>query len=217
MSNLGLSIGAVHNLLNIDNRDFWIKYIRELNLNINAIELIFDPKTFNKLQLSKENIEWIKRLDYRSLHITPGFHCFDNWNINNYIYHPSWIMNNSYYKNNTLIENTDYEQDDKYFNILSNDFNICCDISHALSFSMDYLEAFIITHHTKIKQFHLSNYDKECHVPFYSAKYDRLNAIGKLLKSYNLLDLPFIIECNFKTELDLKNELVYVKNILWGE
>lgn len=214
---LGFSIGSLHNFIETKNRDDYITHLRQTNLYFNAIELIFGLETF---QLTKENIDWINSLDYTSLHVVPFVNHALDFEIDNYIYHSNWITNNLFYKENTLIENPEIKESEYYFDQLTNDFNICCDISHALAFGMDYLKEFVIKYHDKIRQFHLSDFDSKHHVPFHfnTAYYtvDRLFRIKEILDKYDLLKLPFIIECNFENELDLIKEFNYVKRVLWG-
>lgn len=221
---IGLAIGSVHNLISSD-RDDYITYIRSLNLPINAIEINFDPEDTYEFHLSSDNIRWIKSLKYKSLHLEPSTK--DEWISSmwdKFVFHSDFYnmnflpepANKLLTSKKLLIENLDcnavqYFERDEIKNQLATYWNICCDISHALSFGMEYLENFLDKYHLSIKEFHLSNFvDENCHTPFYNDSSYKLERVLLLVNKYNLSNVPIIIEENFMSQSEIINEVYYI-------
>ena len=219
MSNLGISIGSVWRLVKSKNRNEFINYIKDLNLDFNAIELLFAEKDLPNLNIS-DNIDWINSFNYKSFHHGPYKFCnkkiidniFNKIDFDSVIKHMDHEID--YNGDNILIENLESEKLD-YFNMYINN-NICCDLSHALSYDLNYLVNFIKTYYRHIKQFHISNcINGECHQLFYHDGYDKLKIIKILLTNFGLTDIPIIMEYAFNSKEELLHEYDYINDVLF--
>ena len=223
---IGISTGSIYKLIESNNIDAYITYIREdISHMINAIEILIPENKLKTFKLSEGNKEWLKKLDWISFHLPKN-----NININNQediiriinslpkldaiIIHcdisiSGYInLQNKKYKNIILYENTEHNN--------SIDFaeKICFDTSHALSFNYFYTLEFIKKYQNRIKQIHLSNYDSEdnfihyrFHLPFYKDS-------RKFFKLKNMIDFkayPIIIESTFEDLEDAKREINFIK------
>jgi hypothetical protein len=228
-NNLGLSIGSVHKIVQQIDRNYYISYIRDLNLDIDGIEVVLDSDNINSFILSDENKEWFDTLNHVSLHfdyrMTERIELLWQYDYKYFVFHQNytWPLQFSIAYNlhseKIILENIDIKTTIKggsHHNLLSNyvGYKLNCDISHALSFGFNYLKEFIQLHKNKIKQFHISNYNDECHTCFHNDKNNKLKEIFQIIKENDLTNIPFIIESTFNSESELINEVEYIKNEL---
>jgi len=231
---IGLSIGCFWKWNESLNRNELVSIAKEFDINATELNLFRFPETVN-LKLSKENIAWLKSLDYVSIH-SPNFYeyntekeikhyldlvdkIYKQVNASNIVFHPLKMPKPKYledYDFNYCIENLH----DKFKNSVelkkyNNDYNapICLDVCHSYvagkGTTIDLINGF----KNNIGEVHISGalYGKH-HVPLCKASKSFLNEI-KAIKKVNA---PFIIESEFleKNKKIVKEELNFVKEFL---
>lgn len=198
----GLSFGCVHKFCLNPNKDEVVTLYREnFKDTINAIEIIICEKDLHKFKLSNVNRNWLRSLNYVSLHLLDTVHSYhkvyrmikeNHLKINAFICHvnkenniPSFFIQE--FGDRIIIENMEND-----FSYLCNYKSVCFDISHALFNGNDFFSSFVCINDKKIKQVHLSNcIDAKCHQLF----------------NQDLDCFYFVNET-----LDLKNQVVIVEN-----
>ena len=218
---LGISIGSVHKIVGDDkDRNEYIKYIRDCGLKFEAIELNALDSDFI---LTGDNRDYLDTMKSVSIHLMPvsnfwkailqyDFKYWIGHSDRDYIKDEIIELDR---KNTLLIENLDAETllkiPENYFNELIENFDICFDISHELSKGLDLCKFNLAMYKDKIKEIHISGYNKKCHVPFY---YGTLLEIAESLKRNNLLELPIIMEYNFDNLEEMEHEYNLLKETL---
>jgi hypothetical protein len=215
----GLSLGCVYKFVHSENRDDIITLYRENFKNdINAIEIVMPGKDIDNFILSEENYEWLKTLNYISVHLlsTPKsyekmimiikqlpridkFICHYNWKII-----PEFFL--SHFHKDILLENT---EDLPWKGCCA---NLCFDISHALKFGFKYLINFFEVNIFDIKEIHLSNFiSGKCHKLFQGT-----NTLLSLKREIDLkkYPIPIIVENICENLEELKKEIKFIKENL---
>jgi len=219
---LGISIGSVHKIVGDDkDRNEYIKYIRDCGLKFEAIEL---NALCSDFRLTNDNRTYLDTMKHVSIHLPVVD--YDFWKVLQQYDFKYWVGHSDVNYNDEdlieiedddimLIENLDAETllkiPENYFNELIENFDICFDISHELSKGLDLCKFNLAMYKDKIKEIHISGYNKKCHVPFY---YGTLLEIAESLKRNNLLELPIIMEYNFDSFDEMEQEYNLLKEAL---
>ena len=223
---------------NSENRNALIDYVRDLE--VNGIELtLANKKDLYSLRLSKENIQWLKRLSYVTIHAP--FNLFresenkkdvnDQLETITTIYHQVGAKRVIIHPEPELIQTDILEGYPIQFTIenlprknnLPLSFiktildkypymDVCLDTSHAYSWSKCETCKLIQAFKKKISQIHLSgSYRRKQHVSLRKVSTDFYSSIQPL----KYLDVPIVIEedLEIKSFQYLRRELEYIKNL----
>jgi hypothetical protein len=215
---IGFSLGCFWKFMNkyiskdqIKNKNSWLDMWRiyESIGEFNAFEIGLTPEDEKHFEISLTNYKWLESLDYLSYHLVEftdkTMDCiYQLPEIKYFIIHidkrndiPIEFLNK--YKDKILFENIE----DVNIPFKDSD-NVCLDFAHAYNYFYD------CNFNDKIKQFHISKYDKELkHIPFYRlGEFDLFDGfIGDGLYT----NYPVIIESNFDSIDEARKELIFIK------
>lgn len=227
MNKIGFSIGAMHTWTKSLNKR--INFLKQLPCNAIEIGLSETPDLDKKI--SKQNIKYLKSLDYVSLHspfYKPGrkdFFYDDNKETKEildrlqYYYdlieakaliiHPNQIKNYDILKKydmNFCLENMPKKRNINYNQINSDakehNFNICLDTAHVFTYNNELMPKLIKTFKNKIYQVHLSD-RRYSNIALKEKDHQQLLGCKDLDKFKPLKDLncPMIIEIDVQDKV----------------
>jgi len=220
-----------------NNRNNLIKYAKKLN--ISGVELTFSSKLeLFSFKLSKENKDWLKTLNYVSIHAPFSLisksknekeiikqldlieEIYNKINAKNVIIHPTElpplkILNNYNFKYSTENMSKKKKVTITKMEELLNEYpemGLCLDVAHAYRWSKNETGELIKNFKGKITQIHFSGtYKGKDHLSLKSVTKNFINSI----KPIKELNVPIVIEeeIKIKSEKYLKEELKYIKSI----
>lgn len=225
-----------------DNRNALINYVR--GLDVTGIELtLATKKDLYALKLSKENILWLKKLDYVTIHAPFNLivesenekDVSDQLNILTTIYHqvdakrviihpaPELIQSDILkgYPIQFTIENLPrkYNLSLSFIKTILEKYpqmDLCLDTSHAYSWSKYETHILIQTFKEKISQIHFSgSYRRKQHVSLRKVSQNFCSSIQPL----KYLDVPIVIEEDLETKSlqYVREELEYIKSLFYAD
>lgn len=232
---ISFALGNIWRWTESKNRDVLIKYAKDLD--VSGVEVTFSSKEeLYALKLSKNNEDWLKSLDYVTIHAPFGLvrkadneqevikqlnliaRLYDKINAKNVIIHPQDLPKHDILKNYHFKISTENLPKNKYISIselekILNKYpkiGLCLDVSHAYKWSKYETGKLVKTFSKKITQIHFSGtYKKKDHQSLRSVTKDFLFSIQPIKQ----LNVPIVIEEDIKNKSVkfLKEEVEYIK------
>jgi hypothetical protein len=213
----GLSLGSIHKLIQNDNKNEAITFIRKtLKNKVNAIEILISKNNLKDFKLSNENYEWLSKLPHLSFHLTGDFDidyeiikllpAFNNivCHINNKNKIPEWFKNQFF--DEIYYENINDTVTDNNFTDIT---DICFDVCHALKFGLGFFIEFVIKNISYFKEIHLSNYISKNY--YHTGFYKKSPELFRYIKSFfDMTKYPIIVESIFESEKEMKAEINFL-------
>lgn len=234
-----ISTGFVYRLTN--DRNEMIKMIREFSPQ--GIELSFAyPQYLFDFKISPENLEYLKTLDFVSIHspwkeITYGNNqksrdvleaiekLYKQIGARNVVFHKEQVEDLQVitsYNFAASIENGDYREDagnsvEKIENILKSNpkLKFTFDFAHAVTVSFDDIPLYIDKFKDRLIEVHLAMLNKNLKDHWFLHKYDN-QQLRDLLNYFKNINCPLVLECVAADEKEtqlMKEEIKYLKNI----
>lgn len=216
-----------------DNRGPLLNYIRKLD--IEGVEITFaEINELNAFRVSKTNMEWLKTLDYVTIHapfrrpkgmsdtdyIAPVYRLYKKLGAQHIIIHPQDLPEYSVLRKYRM--NVSTENMRPYKHISHSDLErilrtyrgmgLCIDVAHAYVHSKDETKKLVERFRDKITQVHLSGtYGKQDHRSLRIVTKRFMESIEPIRQ----LDVPIVIEESMKkkTIQYIKDEIAYCRSL----
>jgi endonuclease IV len=210
------------------------KYYGRFNLDGLELTMAHKERTY-ELKLNKEDINWIKDLDYVSIHgpfyinkdskqekikhLDALYSLYDKLNAKTMLFHvhecPYDLLDN--YSWNVILENMPKKENlnnEKMTNIIKKSkYGFCLDTTHAYTQNKCEIEKLYNLLEPKLKQMHLSAaFRQKEHRKLSTATKSFMNSLKPVLKS----NVPLILEINkinWDDKTEVNNEIKFVKKL----
>lgn len=230
------SLGNIWRWSKSTNRNVLIDYVKKLD--ISGVELLFNTKeTLYSFVLSETNKQWLRNLDYVSIHAPFDFFEETENEVLNQIRIISKLYDDIYAKNVIVHPNDYFLRSDPLKGLEVNlsvenlprksgvpisdlrkilnkcpQMKFCLDVSHAYTWSKNETDELVKAFKDRISQIHFSGtYRKKDHQSLKNVSKDFLRSIQPIKK----LEVPIVIEedIEVKSLKYVKEEIEYIRNL----